>query len=318
MAKYKSENPSVLEDHLSNGRWDDARTFLRTDEGRKEVEQGLTSYPPPQMNRYGIMEKGRVLVTPALYTAIYHRAPFDIIEMTFNFKPEELDESDMNCALAERRSRDANNPGNVWHAVERETILEFLVERCATRFLVRLSSTGLADGNRWTPLACAVSNEEVSPRIVRMMCFRQPDAIDTKCHLPDNYTAYPIDISIGNREKRNLLLQGSDFYKQHKDTAVGGNKWEKVIIPPLPKEAYEIALTDAMKRKQWFVVSDLYADAEAASADEAVLQKARKGLEKEEAAKRSEAWRNKYLGPAMFPYYVVEDLVKAAKRSVSK
>mmetsp|Transcript_20347 Transcript_20347/g.29503 ORF Transcript_20347/g.29503 Transcript_20347/m.29503 type:complete len:320 (+) Transcript_20347:119-1078(+) len=319
MAKsmYSATEQSILEDHFRNAQWDNARSFLCTEEGRNEVNEGLTSFAPQHMNRFGIMKRGSVLITPALYAAIFHRAPFDIIEKVYNIKPEQLNESDMNCALGHLRNATLSS-GRVWHAAERETILEFLVERCVHRFLLRASSIGVADGNIWTPLACAVENDLVSPRIVRMMCFKQPDAIDVKCRCPDNHHVFPLDISVGNREKRNLLLMGSDFYRQYKESAVGGVKWEKVLIPPVSKEAFELALNEAMNRKQWSLVNDLMSDAEVAGADKKMLNRAQKKLEQDEAAKASGLWHRRYLGPVMFFWDVAEDLISSTKRFLSK
>lgn len=263
-----STSSSILEGQLSRGEWNDARIYLKSAAGCDEVQRvdGL------------IMYQGRTrIVTSPLWTAIFHRAPIDIVQTmhhirnkqnkqnnNYNFenKESELGSDLLHVALEsggpndQRRQYDDPN--------EYCDLIKFLIERSpSSSFLDPACTFKEAKIQKlYTPLGHAISNRQVSKEIVQYLCFICPQAIHIDCILVDDGSEYDISIlalSIGQNEKRDLVLRGSNFYKEIINTTKVNKNDDSLVIrlPPPDYLAVEKALRTVADHEEWQAVKDI-------------------------------------------------------------
>lgn len=300
--------------------WDQARAYLKSEEGEQEVEGGLVL-----LNHNG----GPALSTPALWTALFHRAPVDIIQKVYKILPEGMEDTDLHLSLeCDCRRGDesvpdirSDLPRREWHPTEHLAVVVFLAERVsnpknfvtgATACPAPTSKKGTQAG--YTPLAHAIKNPKIGTEIVKYLCFSEPSAIDTPCqgiHDPrDNQgslTLLPISLTKGQVAKRDLLLLGSGFYLKHRSAS-----WEKVTIPPVSVTCFESAIHAAADRKDWNLLRDLIPAAIDAGCNEGEFRNIQEQMEKrdKENQKRreEEEWRRKKFGFFLYHVDIIKDL----------
>jgi hypothetical protein len=302
---------SILEGQLSRGEWDKIRIYLKSSEGCNELIQnknGLISY------------QGRTkIITPPLWTAIFHHAPIDIVKTIYSILliqqqqqseqktdmkyDEKMKKSELLLLLSidllhvalesssgpndKRRQYNDNDPKEYFN------LIKFLLERCvpsssssSSSSLALLSKTCTFKEakiqKQYTPLGHAISNRRVSSDIVQYLCFICPDAIDIDCTLVDDGNEYDIStfaLSIGrqnnnnsnnnNNDKRDLILRGSDFYKQEFSTIdttstlstidETTDETESIVqeLPPPNNSAIERALRTVANYGEWNAVKNI-------------------------------------------------------------
>jgi len=298
--------PSTLEQLIRDGKWDDARSCLSTPEGQSEVQGGLVSY-----------QKGKKIITSAIFTAVFHRAPLDVIQAIKDMKPDELSETDLHCALASDRHRQPNSQGierRNWHRSEHEAVIELLVEGCPPTAFLKTSPPSMTGVREYTPLGHALDNQDISPRITKCLCFKEPRAIETDCYFMDG-PIRPLALAMHQTDKRDLILLGMTFY-QEQNTSGG---WERVAIPDVGIDQFDSALKKAVQAKEWDLVGKLLPDARVAGMSPEDVHPVEELLEahqkKARAKAEKEARNRKNFGMAMYPVDVIMDLVSAVTPS---
>jgi len=319
---------SILEGQLSRREWDDARIYLKSLAGCNEVQNvdGL------------IMYQGRTrIVTPPLWTAIFHRAPIDIVQTMYNIRNKQKNNGNYESKVAEigsdllavalESSRGPNDQRRQYDdPIEYFDLIKFLIERSPPSSLVDLACTfkEAKIQKRYTPLGHAISNRKVSKEIVQYLCFICPQAIDIDCILVDDGNEYDISIlalSIGQYEKRDLILRGSNFYKEIINTAKINKDDDSLVIrlPPPDNLAVEKALRTAANHEEWQVVKDIlplltsYNDDDNGEKESPWVIDIRNEMDhyfskKKKSAGRDEKLR-KYFGVVMYDVDIVVDLV---------
>ena len=315
-----SQPPSKLERYISKGQWEDVMFYLKSPEGNNEVNQGgLISY----------QGKSR-LITQPLWTAIFHRAPIDVVKKIYNLRIkltpnlEESEASDLLHVALES----SNGPKDIRREYSSEECMElikFLSEHiCLPKsFLHKANSLpGTKNQRQCTPLGHAVSNPKVSASIVRYLCFKCPDAIEIDCIFIDDDYEYDISVlalSLGQEHKRDLIVRGSDFYRILDDETKKTieKDYYSALALPLPDDSViGKAVRAAAGREEWHVVNDILPLLSSNSNELSWVIDIRENMEKHYSKKRQAAEKNdklrKYAGLVMLEIDIISDLLSTA------
>lgn len=302
---------SILEAQLRIGQWDDVRFYLNSPEGCKEVQQdgGLVTY----------QGKNRI-VTPPLWTAVFHRAPVDIVRkihgiLNFNNNNGNVsNEEDLFHVALESPTR--NDKRRSYDPLEYLDLIKFLTEICPrSSFTLKTNTFRTSKVQRkYTPLGHAVSNHKVPASIVQYICFHSPESIDVDCVFRDESYDYDISVlalSIGQNEKRDLILRGSNFYKHN------GITWSKeTFLPPPDNTTIEKALKTAGDNGEWDAVKDVlpllwYNNGVEPEWVTLLRGKMEGHYETKQRSAESRANYKQYLGLVMYDYDIMADLVSS-------
>ena len=256
----RNTKSSTIEQYLREQRWSDLRTYFTTAEATEELHHTfpMISSPPAQPRR--------TTPPPPLWTAVFHRAPLDILQQLHTLlerkreTPTSVPYSDdlLHVALeasSSSSSSTSHHQDSRRQYMEEEYyhVIQFLVENCygaaaAPPFsssepwsiLQACTWKEAPVQPRYTPLGHAVSNPRVPATVVQYLCRRGPQAIDRECtvlhtnnghayHLSPLALAVALPTTSRKTEIVRLLVHGSQYYEN--DVEMEG---ERVPFQPVP------------------------------------------------------------------------------------
>ena len=257
----RNTKSSTIEQYLREQRWSDLRTYFTTAEATEELHHTfpMISSPPAQPRR--------TTPPPPLWTAVFHRAPLDILQQLHTLlerkreTPTSVPYSDdlLHVALeaSSSSSSTTEDPRRQYEAEEYYLVIQFLVDHCCGAAPLDPYSNHDTGGVGWsriqactwkearvqpryTPLGHAVSNPRVPATVVQYLCRRGPQAIDLECtvlhtnnghayHLSPLALAVALPTTSRKTEIVRLLVHGSQYYEN--DVEMEG---ERVPFQPVP------------------------------------------------------------------------------------
>ena len=244
----RNTKSSTIEQYLREQRWSDLRTYFTTAEATEELHHTfpMISSPPAQPRR--------TTPPPPLWTAVFHRAPLDILQQLHTLlerkreTPTSVPYSDdlLHVALEASSSSSSStteDPRRQYEAEEYYLVIQFLVDHCCGAAPLDQYSNHDPSGVGWstlqactwkeapvqlryTPLGHAVSNPRVPATVVQYLCQWGPEALDWECTVVHTTTghAYPLSplaLAVAlpttrqKTEKVCLLLHGSQYYYEN-------------------------------------------------------------------------------------------------------
>ena len=245
---------NTIEQYLREKRWSDLRTYLTTAEATEELHypDGLMSSPPSSSAGRGRRRRNKKVprtTTPPLWTAIFHRAPLDILQQLSTIlhcaPTVVLLSVDLLHVALEASSSSSSSTSHhqdlrrQYMEEEYYHVIQFLVENCygaaaAPPFsssepwsiLQACTWKEAPVQPRYTPLGHAVSNPRVPATVVQYLCQWGPEALDWECTVVHTTTghAYPLSplaLAVAlpttrqKTEKMRLLLHGSQYYYEN-------------------------------------------------------------------------------------------------------
>ena len=264
----RNTKSSTIEQYLREQRWSDLRTYLTTAEATEELHypDGLMSSPPSSSAGRGRRRRNKKVprtTTPPLWTAIFHRAPLDILQQLSTIlhcaPTVVLLSVDLLHVALEASSSSSSSTSHhqdlrrQYMEEEYYHVIQFLVENCygaaaAPPFsssepwsiLQACTWKEAPVQPRYTPLGHAVSNPRVPATVVQYLCRRGPEAIDRECtvlhtnnghayHLSPLALAVALPTTSRKTEIVRLLVHGSQYYEN--DVEMEG---ERVPFQPVP------------------------------------------------------------------------------------
>jgi hypothetical protein len=264
-SKGNRRKSSVLEEYLRCGAWKEAREFLASSEGKREVHHpiGLISY-----------NKNTQMVTPAVWTSIFHHAPIDIVKTVYKIRrsahPNISEVKDLLHVALEHDDETQRRPYDPQEHLE---LVRFLVETVCPSSSLKIKTCTFPGNTRHkklhTPLGHALSLPNKTA-VVRYLAFVCPEALETDCQIIEGHRIQnlsPLALSMNNEANWKLMLMGANYFasqkksfrfehnEQHSALAVS-----KEALPPPSDAAIDTALGDSFLKKEWKVAAKILKD----------------------------------------------------------